>query len=483
MKKIVKAVCLLTALILMFSLTACSKARPTILTYEGNTFSSAQYAFALAERKGQIVDQFASYSGKDVSSDEEFWNTVISDDQSYAEAVKTGTLEYCKIMLLTEYFCEKYDLKITDDTAITNLDSIMDKAKTEFGGEDLLSIELAKYGITIEQLRNYYEGYERYMLLREYWYGENGTKKIPESEVKAEFLENYYKIDMMYYGYYTKNDKQQDVPIVYEDITDKQAKEYFDENYVKVQHILYMTVDTNQQPLSDEKVAEAKKNANDAYNAIINGEATFEEKTKDNQDSGTEYVFTHGNMVKEFEEAAFEMKPDDIRLVETEYGLHIIKKLAIGNEDFEEKTDEVKQVISQKRIGEKANDMYEKLKSGEAEFVDGGEDAAYTYTPDIIFTEGEINEDIIKIVSEMKTGEVYLYPIVSSGNDYGYYLLKKADLEDKDLESRYSTVEDKLVTNAFEEYMKAHYDSITVNQEELDKFDVVTTVSFPYFSY
>ncbi|PKM63310.1 MAG: hypothetical protein CVU97_01020 [Firmicutes bacterium HGW-Firmicutes-21] len=477
MRKMSKMLCLIISAVLLLTFSACAKAQPVLLSYEGMTFSSAQYAFALAERKGQIVDSYYDYTGKDVSSDLTFWQTM-SDGKPYSEVAENGALEFCKLIIITDYFCNLYKLEIIDETVIKDLDKLMEDIINDFGGEDLLSIELAKYGITIKELRHYYESYERIKLLKDYWYGEKGDMKIPESKVKASFLENYYKVDVMFYSFFdSSNQFKMD-----KEITEEEAREYFDEKYVKVQHILYSTVDRSGNALSDEEVALAKQKATEAYNAIIAGEASFEDKKADNEDSGTEYVFTYGAMVDEFEEASFEMAVGDIRLVETEFGFHIINKLEIDDKDFEGKLAEVNKAISKDRMTAVAEAMYQKLLSGKAEFVKSEDDAEYYFFPDAVFTDGEMNGDELEdLITEMEIGEIVLHKIVYQGVESGYYIIRRTELTDVDVNNNYKEVEDKLINEAFYIYIETFFDSIVVNQEEFDKFDIITTVSFPYY--
>jgi len=350
MKKISRVLCLLLAAIMVVSFSACKKSTPAMFTYKDMTMSSGMYAFILAERKGEIVDYFKAYYGRDISSDDSFWSSPFEDNKTYAEWLKDTTEELCKRILIVKYFCNQYELKITDETQIQEIDELMDQVMETFGGEDELKLELAKYGITLAQLREYYEYLYYYQLLLDYWYGENGTMRIPEAEVREKFFNNFYKIDMAYFSYYTLDENNNTVPYVDKSITDEQAKAYFDQNYVKVQHILYMTVDTNENPLSDDKVAQAEQEAKAAYEGILNGSVNYDDIMKEKSDSSATMIFTRGDMVSEFENASFEMEPDEVRLVQTKYGWHIIRKLTTSDDDFDKKITEVRQAMSKEKV-------------------------------------------------------------------------------------------------------------------------------------
>ena len=109
---------------------------------------------------------------------------------------------------------------------------------------------------------------------------------------------------------------------------DAEIKKYLDDNYVQAQHILIST-----DGLDDEQKAEKLKLAKTVLSKAKSG-ADFDALVKEyGEDPGMEanpegYLFTKGEMVPEFETAAFALKVGKIsNLVETTYGYHIIKRV------------------------------------------------------------------------------------------------------------------------------------------------------------
>ena len=116
----------------------------------------------------------------------------------------------------------------------------------------------------------------------------------------------------------------------------------YNTDYIKANHILILTQDrSTMEPYSAEKKAEAAKLAESILQRLKKGEdfdKLCDEYTEDpghiTQPDG--YIFTKGEMVKEFEDAAYGLKDGEISdIVETSYGYHIIKRLPLPELDAE----------------------------------------------------------------------------------------------------------------------------------------------------
>ena len=133
--------------------------------------------------------------------------------------------------------------------------------------------------------------------------------------------------------------------------SEQELEEYLDSQGVfSVKHILLKTVDDRMQPLSDDKVAAQKALADDLLAQLQAAEdmpAKFDELMNQYSEDGRDengdlyspdgYVFTNGDsLVGGFREAALEL--DEGRLsgiVETDYGYHIMLRLALTEEMVE----------------------------------------------------------------------------------------------------------------------------------------------------
>lgn len=129
--------------------------------------------------------------------------------------------------------------------------------------------------------------------------------------------------------------------------------------------------------------------------------------------------------------------------------------------------------MTKQLIGEQAEAFYEQLQNGEAEFADGGDDAEYEYDAGTVFKIGEGDEAIEKAALDLETGETAIVTV----DAYGVYILRRVDTTEEDFNAKYSTVESTLIDEAYVKYLDSFVDSVTVNEEELAKYDINTAKS------
>lgn len=152
-------------------------------------------------------------------------------------------------------------------------------------------------------------------------------------------------------------------------VSDKEVEKYYNKNKkdfdeIKASHILIKNTNENGEKLDDAKIKENKKLAEDVLKKALEGEdfAALAKKYSEDtsaQSGGDLGFFGKGKMVPEFEKAAFSLNKGEIypKVVETQFGYHIIKKT-----DEKEKTfDEVKDSLKQQLVLEKQNTLIEKL--------------------------------------------------------------------------------------------------------------------------
>lgn len=124
-------------------------------------------------------------------------------------------------------------------------------------------------------------------------------------------------------------------------ITDEEIEQVFKKDYVKAKHILIANKDAE----TGEDVSADAYTKIESVKAQLDKGADFDALIKEyNEDPGMEanpdgYVFTKGEMVAPFEEAAFALEPGQISdIVTTDYGYHIIQKLELTDADLDTAT-------------------------------------------------------------------------------------------------------------------------------------------------
>ncbi|HEX3029996.1 MAG TPA: peptidylprolyl isomerase [Clostridia bacterium] len=98
-----------------------------------------------------------------------------------------------------------------------------------------------------------------------------------------------------------------------------------------VQHILILAAAESEDDLYDKELAKKKQLAEDILAQVNSGTDfnTLVQKYSEDpgsKNTGGEYTFGKGEMVKEFEDWAFNAKPGDTGLIRTDYGFHIMRK-------------------------------------------------------------------------------------------------------------------------------------------------------------
>ena len=490
MKKQTRLIAFLLVLAMLFAFASCSEESSSggadgevLLTFGEYTLSEKDYMYILSMFKSQMIDYYQAYfSQYGVSySESDILSMKMDEDTTFAQYIEEISLEFAQQMLVFEKLCGDAGISITNKADIDQINEYMEDLQYSYGGEDLFEIELARLGLSRYSIERYLRSEFFYSLIREYRYGENGIAQIPAEKVHDKFMKEYLRYDGALFAYVDYNTGTE-----YSfEYTDDEARAFFDTDFVKVRHILYKTVDSSNKKLSDEKVAQKKSKAEATLNAIKNDGKKLDDFKSDTEDSGYEYVFTRGKMVANFEKAAFEMEVGEVRLVETEYGFHIIEKLEKSDEDFSGKVGEdgkttggnkanVIKAMTAKQIRSEALVLLEKLQSGEVQsYPEKDTEKAY-YIPlesNFIKKDDTNYAAFIEMLDKIEEGKYAEKNFVGDAT----YVIRRLPMTAKDITaSIYQTIEDELTMTEFSEYVQSFYDQIEIDEELLAKFDVVT---------
>jgi peptidyl-prolyl cis-trans isomerase C len=183
-------------------------------------------------------------------------------------------------------------------------------------------------------------------------------------------------------------------------ITDEQAKKFYQDNpakfeqpeMVRVAHILIGTKDrTTGADLTDEQKAAKMKQIQDLLKRARAGE-DFSKLAKEysedpgSKDNGGEYTFPRGQMMPEFEAAAFSLNTNQVSdVVTTPYGYHIIKlyeKIPAKKVEFEKAEPDIKEYLLSQEIKKQFNQYTAKLrKEADVQILDDKLKQTDLFTP------------------------------------------------------------------------------------------------------
>jgi foldase protein PrsA len=195
---------------------------------------------------------------------------------------------------------------------------------------------------------------------------EEYLKTLESAGIDEEFLKEQTKSDLAWQNY-------QEYFLEATIVPDEEIEAYYEENidsyYVdeaKASHILISTVDENGDSLSEDKKLDALKQAQAVLYMANSGEEfallaqQYSQDEASAESGGDLGYFEKGDMVSEFEDAAFALEIGEISdIVESEYGYHIIKL----TDRVEEQTtlDDNKESIRQILLEEKYVEEIENL--------------------------------------------------------------------------------------------------------------------------
>ena len=164
-------------------------------------------------------------------------------------------------------------------------------------------------------------------------------------------------------------------------ITDADARKFYDDNparfevpeQVRASHILLMTTDpkTNTELTEAQKAAKRKQMEGLLKRARAGEDFAklAKEYSEDpgSRDKGGEYTFSRGQMVPEFEAAAFALNTNQVSdIITTRYGYHIIKldeKIPARKESFDKVASDIKDGLTMQALQKQSPAYLDKLKA------------------------------------------------------------------------------------------------------------------------
>lgn len=366
MKKLNKLFCFLFLISISLSLVACngegislnnsngnSTANVIVFSYKDGEYEaelkSGLYAFILSDKKTDFLYLLSQYqenanSQITVMDNVDFWNTIPDkeDGRSYKQLVEADIFAYCKRLVVTKVLCEKYGISVTknEDTK-AEIESLVQTHINAYGDESSLNSYLYRFGIKSEDLFEYYEMQYMIQALENYYYGEGGKTPIESSLVGEKFSTDWVKVKSIFISY---TDPKVSLP----------ETESSNSSEVSKDSVVIDGVRTKEK---------AVKYATDLFEEIKSGAVEFDKKYSISEDGISDYfpngrVIQKGTSSEAIDNAIFEMKENDLRIVEGETGVYIILKQKLSNDDLKEYYEDIEQIFIDERYTKLIEEYY-----------------------------------------------------------------------------------------------------------------------------
>ncbi len=332
MKRIfVKILCAMLALTTVFSLASCGKKYDVICIADENGeiaagFNENMLSFHMSMEKTTLLYQLGF-----TEDTPEIWNYTLGQmlgesvveqyaDKTFAQYNNDVALENAKRMVAASYLFDKMKnedtvegkvIKAEADKMDAQIDNVISQLQLTIGSKANFEAFISGAGITMDDLRKYYEMSHKTTALRSAVY-----------------------------------------------VSEDAKKEYFSKNYAIVKHILINTESKTNEAGGKVSLTAEEKNAKMAEVRAIEARLAAGEDFEtvyaefDGTDPGTQYytdgyfVTANNKYMPEFQDAALTMKDGETKTVYTSYGAHIMKKYPMDADKYNKYTDVANEITT-----------------------------------------------------------------------------------------------------------------------------------------
>ncbi len=303
------------------------------------------------------------------------WDAIV-ENKPAKDYVIDKAYENCAWVIIMEKKAAEYKIEFTDEDKAT-----LESNYAQNGGKAELETNLNEMGVSIETYERIVKAGIIQEHLKELLYGEESGNGVSEADQKKEY----------------------------------------DENYRRVKHILFktqgLTDDKDEEGNVTKSVDEKKAEIEATYKEVLaraqageDFEALVEEYSEDGMDKDKGYIFKKGDMVSEFETAAWDLAVGEISSCESTYGWHIIKAY-----DKYEKPEYMTEALSE-FISNYENEKYEEVENKwiEEAAVNRSSAAVRRYSPSDIYEDNNVASVVSQQIAYYNS---YYASMLASGNN------------------------------------------------------------------
>lgn len=364
----------LCVLMLATALLSCGSSGKTMMSIGKQELSVNMYQLMLSRYRGTM-----EYSYPEAAKDD-FWNIVIdSTGTTYNEYFTASIFDNAKTYVAAMYVFEEIEklelpkgtVDVIDEEMKKMVDELADGSKTSFNAQ------LSQYGVNYQMLREAYIMEAKVAYLQDHLYGTDGS--LLSDAVREEYYQKSYTrfkhvFLFTYSAVYEQDANGDDIyynnddTVAYDKvngttkngadgkpITDEKGKTVY---YTADGRIAYDKVNgarayvynsdgyVTTRKYNNAEVAEVKAKAEQVLAMAESGEDFDELVELYNEDPGFDeyingYYLTAASEyeIKEVKEVLGEMKEGEIRLIQSDYGFHVVKKYELDEGAYKEKVN------------------------------------------------------------------------------------------------------------------------------------------------
>lgn len=313
---------LLSLLMIAASFISCSGYGTPVMELGGTEITANMIEFWLSRYKAQFVHYYGDTICEqyDLDNIDQFW-PIVSDPETgktFDDVMSGFIYENAQTYLCSLYLFEQYGLSLPAET-VKEVDAVMEELLEQYasGSKSEFNALLSNYGINYKLLRELYLIDEKVDYLQDHLFGPGGTLGVTSVDKENYYQENYVRMrqicifinecpEMDENGDYVKDT---DGYVQYRDMTATETQE------ARARADAAMNKIKNGAAFQDVLSEYDENTADDAYPNGIYMSADSALGT----DAALETIYT----------ALKEMKDGEIKLIETETGLHIVEKLEL----------------------------------------------------------------------------------------------------------------------------------------------------------
>ena len=327
-----KLLALLLALCTLLSLSvlsSCGKTGDTMLSLGSAKITDKMFTFWLSRYKAQFLyaygDSLKEISG--TSDAETFWQMKVDssvDARTYDELFTEYVYDNAMTYLVSLYLYDEFGLKLPEETEKMLEDTINEMMEDLAGGsKNEFNATLAQYGFNLDTLRACYEINEKVNQLQNYIFSDNGPEKIT-----SDVLDDYYEKTYV---------RMSQICIFYDQCPEKDENGSY--NVDSEGNIIYRNMSEAEKAAARAKSEEAlaKINAGTDFATVA---AEYNENTEsdiytDGIYLSSDNVYASGSDAALIYETLLSMNEGEVKLIELEHTLHIIRKLPLTARAYE----------------------------------------------------------------------------------------------------------------------------------------------------